>query len=70
MKRLRLSHFHAVLDEGDPFANEGVSLADLAGVHSFAGVVVDGLGTGGAEVGVVHGEVVHLGVELVEAVES
>lgn len=65
---VRLAHFHAVLDQRDPLPDVGVALANFASVDSFASVVVDGVRAGGAEIGVIHGEVVHLGVELIEPI--
>lgn len=70
LELVRLAHLHAVLDEGDAFSEEVVAFADFAGVDAFAGVVVDGFGAGGAEVGVVGDEVLHLGGEFVQPVEA
>lgn len=64
------SHLHAVLNQSDPLALEGVSLADFPGVEPAAVLIVDGLRTDGAQVGVIGREVVDLGGEFVEAIES
>jgi hypothetical protein len=59
-KVVRLSHFHAIFNERDPFSEEIVPFTDLSGVDSFSGVIVDRFGTGRAQVGVVHAEMAHL----------
>ena len=63
-----LAHAHAVLDQGDALADEVVPSAHLPRVDTLALVIVDGLGAGRAEVGVVGAVVGHLGGELIEAV--
>ena len=65
---VRFSHLHAILDEGDSFPDKGIFFANFPCVDSFANVVVDGFGGGRSEIGVVHGEMVHLWIELVKSV--
>lgn len=63
-----LPHAHAVLDQRDALPDEVVPSAHLPRVDALARVVVDGLGTGRAEIGVVGAVVAHLGGELIEPI--